>query len=334
MTPAPFTLLIPNKIPGLVKADRKLQRIIATLLLLRSRFPEGRFNFRDMKAVSELCGFQSRKGFKQGHLDALQAIGLITYQKTAEHYYVVFASWDNIKKHFNYDRTFFLKYQVDSCSANDVLDILFDLAVQGEQAYFHRSMRANLNGNPELLQSIKDVCGDASRAAIHHYQLKAYTKGIEDKQDEEQNFMCCLLLHSTKTPKAADGTEPDAKRFFIKGDTNVSTGYLSRAFNYKHRNGVCYRKKRMQQKNLVICKRREYVVDAHVRTKTLQRITGIGNTFWDWKEKCLKLRLVDEWQFISPSVAFSRAEEVLRRKKAELNQERTAETSIKDHKAA
>lgn len=305
-TPSNFTLLIPHKLPALLRSDRQLQRITATLLLLRSRFPEGRFNFSDMKAVSELCGFKTRKGFKLGHLDKLQKLGLLTYEKTSEHHYVTLASWDSIKKYFNYERNYFIKYQVDYCSTGDVLDILFDLAVQDVQQYFHRSMRANLNGNPELLQSIKDVCGDVSRAAIHHHQLKAYTEGIEHWHSDEYRYTAYMLLHANKKPKGAADDETEAKRFYIKGDTNVSVGYLSRAFGYAYRNGMCYRKKKMQVKNLVVCNRREYKVVAHIRTKTPERITGIGNTYWDATENCLKLRLTDEWIFISPEVAFSR----------------------------
>lgn len=301
-----FTLIIPTRLPELLKDKRHLQRITATLLLLRSRFPEGRFNFEDMTEVSELFGFKSRKGFKEGHLDALHRIGLLKYEKTAEHHYVTFASWDAIKKHFGYERNNTTTYAIDFCTANNVLALLIELARQSVEKIFHTSFRKNLNGNAELKQAIEDVCGDLSRAAIHHYQLKAFTEGVPAGMSDEYYFSAYMLLHATKTPKAATDEETAAKRFYIKADTNVSVGYLSRVFGYKRRNGACYWKKKNQEIGLIVCNRREYAIAKRLRTTTEQRATGIGNTYYDPVDRTLKLRLTDEWIFIGPETAFSK----------------------------
>lgn len=308
MNDSKFTLLIPNKLPELLKKDRHLQRVTATLLLLRSRFPESRFRFCDMKEVSELCGFKSRRGFKN-HLDALKELKLIRYEYNEAHKttYVNIADWNEIKTHFKYERNLFIKYTVDFCIANNVLAILIDLAVKSEEVFFESSFRANLKALPyELLEAIKTVCGEVSKEAIHRYQLEAYTKGVLPGQTDEYYYAAYMLLHATKAPKGATEDETKAKRFYLKADTNVSTGYLSRSFGYKRRNGFCYWKKKLQLLHLTICERREYKLEKKLRTTTEERTTGIGCNFYDNRERCLKLRLVDEWKHISPEVAFSR----------------------------
>jgi hypothetical protein len=311
-----ITLLIPNKLPVLLQSEEYTQRITATLLLLKAIYPAGRFNKSDTKAASELCGFDSKRGF-QNHLKALAAQKLITEEKNAAHKtnYVVFATWDAIKKHFNYERNFFIKYELEVYSSHRVMAILVSLNIQAEGMYHHSCMRANLNGNPELKEALETILdGDLSRKAIHRFQLTAFTEGLPKGKSDEYYYAAHMVLHATKTPKSATGEELKAQekergkasRFYLKADTNVSIGCLSRSRKYSGRNGMCYWSKVLEQYGLVLRRKREYTIAKKIRTTTEQRATGIGNTFYDEAARCLKIRLVDEWTFINPSVAFSK----------------------------
>ena len=305
----PVTLLIPNwQLPTLTEKDRALQRITATLLLLRSLYPQGRFAWCKMQEASELCGFKSVEGFQRGHLDKLKAIGLVQYvtNEVQGTDYVRLADWKEIKKHFGYARTSFTQYELPQYSSRIVLAVIKSLAVQNKHKYFKTSAKANLKGNPELREAIETVCGDTQSETIHRYQIEAYTKGLKPGQTDEYYYAAYMLLHATKAPKSATvEEEKTAKRFYIKADYNVSVGYLSRAFGYARRNGFCYWKKQLELLGLVICQRREYTVEKSIRTTTDARSSGIGLNYYDPVERCLKLRLTDEWTFVNPSQALA-----------------------------
>lgn len=305
----PVTLLIPHKeLATLTEKDRALQRITATLLLLRSLYPEGRFSWCKMKEASMLCGFDSVEGFKRGHLDRLQKIGLVQYvtNEVQGIDYVRLADWKEIKKHYGITRIYFIHYELQNYSSRAVLAIIKWLAVQNKREYFKTSAKANLKNNPELREAIKTVCGGTDSETIHRYQIEAYTKGLKPGQTDEYYYAAYMVLHATKAPKSATtDEEKTAKRFYIKADYNVSVGYLSRAFGYARRNGFCYWKKQLESLGLAICQRREYTVDKRIRTTTETRSTGIGLNYYCPVERCLKLRLTDEWTFVNPAQALA-----------------------------
>lgn len=311
MKPEKITLLIPNKLPALLQSEEYTQRITATLLLLKALFPAGRYNKADSKKVSELCGFESKRGYTN-HITALQKLKLVAEEKHQAHQctYINLASWDAIKKHFDYERNFFIKYDIEVYTSHRVMAILVSLGIQKQTLHFKSCYRANLNGmEPQLKEAIETVCGELSRKAIHSYQLKAFTEGLPSGMNDDERYATYMLLHATKEPQTANDNDRTKKRFYIKADMNISIGCLSRTRKYAGRNGMCYWAKVLEQYGLITRTRREIPIAKRFRTTTEQRATGIGNTFYDHTERCLKLRLTDEWTFISPEQAFKKPTE-------------------------
>ncbi len=300
-------LLIPIQLVPLIEGNFPLRRITSTLLLLKALYPEGRF-IREKKTIyqaANACGFESSRGF-MNHIEDLVKEGLVTYREQHGHRYAEFASWEVIKKKFGYEKNYFRVYEVEQIDTRDVLNLILKIAWQKTRESFEKAIRAKIKGNADLRLMLETVCGSSSLEAIHRCQLSLFCEGNATLplDSEDALYAAYLLVHGMVDPSTAANDGNKAERFFIKGDTHVSTGYMSVKLGYKNRNGMCYRKKQWLEEGAIIVTRREYEITKSLRSTTQARKTGIGNTYYDPRIKRLVLRLNDAIEFLDPQTVF------------------------------
>lgn len=291
--PTSIKILYPREFPLLfAKCGRRTRLTVCVYLRLKAEYAaHSRFNDTDKgwNEAAGACGYGT-KYFSDAVFEKLQE------EKLAwkEGQYIVLASWDQLKAKFGYSRNFHIAHELEgSVSSKQIMVFILKDFCRLMKAEYTRNYKFNINRNPDLKSSLKNVSMDPTRENISYCQLKAFTQGFPTGIDDDVDYSMYMLLKAKK--EARNG----GKRFYIKADTNISTQHYSELLGYARKNGFCYYKKKMKDLGLIAVIRREYVIENGLRTTIQERLNNIGTVFFDHKSRQTKLRMVDEMIFLN-----------------------------------
>lgn len=283
------TILIPTQLPAVacMRGNTHLLKMACVFLAIKALYPEGRFKWckAELWKVAELTRYTSLKGL-ENWLVRLEEKGLAQRKKDGCYY---IGTWKQFLEVYNLPRKRY--YEIQLADNQSLDNVLFEKFWEQEEAYFEKCQEYNIEHDAIVQDTLTSVFGDPHKLWwIHQGQLDLFCNIPPGTIDNEHEW---LLLYASKK----------GRKFYFKADTHISVQHLSTRMGYKHKNGFCYRKKKLQQQGLITVRRREFEVKKSFRTNGVARDTGIGTFFVESSSRTQKLRMVDEVKFLRPGLS-------------------------------
>ncbi len=266
-----------------------MRKQLAALFHLKALHPDGRFKYslQYLQELAQALGLKTGKTLLEARLVPLEKMQLVERKDGC----IYLAPWDAILQKLNLPKKQYERYELNPAYPQQTVELLMlQKFWREEKARFEKSLRARINKDAPLQLLLKSVCSSTlDRGQIAYSQLQAYCNYAPGEVMDEDSEYLLLYAHT------------DERKYYIKGDTHVSTQHLSTRLGYSGKNGFCHYKKKLQEAGLIVVKVREYEIKKGCRTTANKRMASIGTFFFDPTTRTQKLRMVDAVEFLRPA---------------------------------